>query len=69
MTAKTTDGPVTASNAPPSAGPASMPTLEIVLMATFADVSSSGVLASDGSNAPCAGWNAVDAAVDATASA
>ena len=42
---------------------------EIKLMATFADVSSSGVAASDGSSAAWAGWNAVEAAEDATASA
>ena len=68
-TAKTADGPLTASTTPPIAGPTRKPTLAIVLIATFADVSSSGVVASDGSNAACAGGKAVETIETKTASA
>ena len=69
VTAKTADGPLTASTTPPIAGPTRKPTLAIVLIATFADVSSSGVVASDGSNAACAGGKAVETIETKTASA
>ena len=48
MEAKTTPVLVSASRRPPSAGPAKLPTLSIELDATFAAVSSSGRVASDG---------------------
>ena len=60
MSAKTSHGPAKARNTPPIAGPANMPTLEIVLSARFDAVSSSGVVASVGSNAASAGLNAVE---------
>jgi hypothetical protein len=52
---------VHASSNPPIAGPRKMPTLSIVLAATFAAVSSSGVRASVGTRAASAGRNAVAA--------
>ena len=61
MTRNTSPGPLAASNSPPSAGPPKMPTLSIVLAATFAAVSSSGVRASDGMRAASAGRKAVAA--------
>ena len=48
FTAKTADGPLSAERTPPSAGPANMLTLEIVLPTRFAAVSSSGDSTSDG---------------------
>ncbi len=56
---KTTPALVAASSAPPIAGPAKLPTLSIVLRATFAAVSSSGVLARAGRIADSAGRKAV----------
>jgi hypothetical protein len=67
LNAKTAAGPLTASRTPPSAGPANIPTLVIVLATTFAAVSSSGVSTSDGSSAPCAGLYATPATEDSTA--
>jgi len=55
-----TDAPAAARMIPPSAGPANAPTLSIVDDATFAAVSSSGVRASPGRIAACAGLNAVE---------
>ena len=55
VSAKTAAGPLSARRTPPSAGPANMPTLEIVLPTTFAAVSSSGEFTREGSNAACAG--------------
>ena len=55
VTTKTTQPLETASRRPPSAGPTQKPRLSIVLELTFAAVSSSGVFASDGSSAACAG--------------
>jgi len=69
VTANTTDALPTASRTPPRAGPANMPTLEIVLIETLAAVNSSGVRASEGSSACCAGWNAVVTTEVATANA
>jgi hypothetical protein len=46
---------------PPIAGPANMPTLSIVLATTFAAVNSTGVRASFGSSAACAGRKAMPA--------
>ena len=57
--ANTTCGLLTASRRPPSAGPRNVPTLSIVLEATFAAVSSAGVRTSDGSSADCAGRKTV----------
>ena len=68
MEAKTTPVLVSASRRPPSAGPAKLPTLSIELDATFAAVSSSGRVASDGSSAACAGRNAVAISCTLTAS-
>ncbi len=65
VTTKTTHGLLTASSAPPSAGPANMPTLDVVLSATFDAASSSGVRTSEGRSAACAGWNAAPA-IEAT---
>ena len=45
---------------PPSAGPAKLPTDAIVLMATLAAVSSSGLREIVGSSADCAGLNVVE---------
>ena len=59
MKAKTTQAVETASRSPPSAGPTQKPRLSIVLELTLAAVSSSGVFASEGSSADCAGWKAV----------
>ena len=61
MAANTVSTFVVASNSPPSAGPMKLPTLTIVLVATFAAVSSSGVRASDGSSAAWAGQKIVAA--------
>ena len=69
MSAKTSHGPLNARMTPPIAGPANMPTLEIVFSARFDAVSSSGVDASDGSSAACAGPNAVEITDMTTASA
>jgi hypothetical protein len=55
LNAKTAAGPLSASSTPPSAGPANIPRLEMVLLTTFAAVSSSGVSTREGSRAPCAG--------------
>ncbi len=55
VSAKTAAGPLSASRTPPSAGPANIPTLEIVLPTRLAAVSSSGESTSDGSRAACAG--------------
>src|SRR5947207_11870899 len=54
---------VTAKRMPPIAGPTKLARVAIVLAATFAAVSSSGVRASDGNAAACAGRNAVDESV------
>ena len=51
----------TASNSPPSAGPAKKPTLSIVLEATLAAVSSPESRASFGKSAAWAGRNGVPA--------
>src|SRR5579884_1207482 len=51
--------PHTPSTSPATAGPAKSETLSIVDDATFAAVSSSGVDATSGSSADCAGWNIV----------
>ena len=59
MTPKTTQAVETASSRPPRAGPTQKPRLSIVLELTLAAVSSSGVVASEGSSAACAGWKAV----------
>ena len=59
VTKNTTPASLAASNRPPSAGPTKLPRLSIVLRATFAAVSSSGVRASSGSAADSAGRNAV----------
>ena len=66
---KTTPMEVAASRGPPSAGPANVPTLSIVLPTALAAVSSSGALASDGVRAAWAGWKAVDTIATSTASA
>ena len=50
---------VAARTAPPIAGPAKAATLSTVLEVTFAAVSSSGVRASEGTSADCAGRKAV----------
>jgi hypothetical protein len=55
----TVPGVVTASSAPPIAGPAKVPTLSIVERTTFAAVSSSGVRARWGRSADSAGRKAV----------
>ena len=60
---------VPASTSPPAAGPRKMATLSIVLPATFAAVSSSGVRASAGTSAAWAGRNPVVATITATVSA
>ena len=60
VTAKTTHVVETASSTPPIAGPAQKPRLSSVLELTFAAVSSSGVRASAGSSAACAGRKAVE---------
>ena len=60
VSAKTSDGPLTARSTPPIAGPANMPTLEIVFSARFDAVSSSGVRRERRRSAACAGWNAVE---------
>jgi hypothetical protein len=52
LKAKTAAGPLSASSTPPSAGPANIPTLAMVLLTTLAAVSSSGVSTSDGRSAP-----------------
>src|SRR5438094_914283 len=52
---------------PPSAGPAKMPTLSSVLDATFAAVSSAGVLARPGRSADCAGRNGAPETVESVA--
>ena len=57
--AKTTQTVESASRSPPRAGPTQKPRLSMVLELTLAAVSSSGVLASEGSSADWAGWNAV----------
>jgi hypothetical protein len=69
VTTKTTQTFETASRIPPSAGPTQKPRLSSVLELTFAAVSSSGVRASEGSSAACAGSNAVatTATMDASA--
>src|SRR5581483_8394398 len=66
VTAKTDDGPDTASSTPPTAGPANMPTLATVFITAFAAVSSSGVVTSEGRSAPCAGANMVETTDDST---
>ena len=60
MKTKTTHVLDTASSTPPRAGPTQNPRLSSVLELTFAAVSSSGVRASTGRSAACAGWNAVE---------
>ncbi len=67
VSAKTAAGPLSARRTPPRAGPANIPTLEIVLPTTFAAVSSSGVSTRDGSNAAWAGPYATATTVDTTA--
>jgi hypothetical protein len=52
---------VAARMTPPIAGPATLVTLSIVLEVALAAVSSSGVRASEGKTAACAGRKAVDA--------
>ena len=54
---------------PPSAGPPKTPMLSIVLEATFAEVSSAGERASEGSSAACAGRSAEYATETSPASA
>ena len=63
---KTTQTPESESSSPPTAGNAK-PTLSTALVVTFAAVSSSGDLASDGSSAACAGRNAVPIAATVAA--
>ena len=60
MSANTSDGPLNASTTPAMAGPANIPMPEIVFSARFDAVSSSGVVASEGNRAACAGVNAVE---------
>ena len=60
MSPKTTEVLETASTSPPRAGPAQDPRLSSVLELTLAAVSSSGVLASAGRRAACAGRKAVE---------
>ena len=67
VSAKTAAGPLSARSTPPRAGPANIPTLEIVLPTTFAAVSSSGVFTREGSNAAWAGPYATATIVEATA--
>ena len=62
VTANATSTLVAASISAPSAGPANIVTLSIVLVATFAAVSSSGSRATEGRSARCAGSNAVASA-------
>ena len=69
VAAKTAPVPVTASRSPPRAGPRNEPTLSIALELTLAAVSSSGVRASDGSSAACAGRNVFEATATKVASA
>src|SRR5882762_5854652 len=66
---KTAAGPLKASTAPASAGPANMPTLATVFITAFAAVSSSGVSTSEGRSAPSAGPKTVETIDAATASA
>ena len=61
VTRNTSPGPLAARSRPPSAGPPKIPTLSIVLAATLAAVSSSGVRASEGIRAASAGRKAVAA--------
>ncbi len=68
LSAKTAAGPLSASRMPPRAGPANIPTLEIVFSTTFAAVSSSGVFTREGIRAACAGPQAEATTVDAIAS-
>ena len=68
LTAKTAPGLLTASSAPPTAGPTNMPMLETLFMTAFAAVSSSGDATSDGSNAPWAGAKTDETIVAQTAS-
>ena len=68
VTRKTTQVVETASSSPPSAGPAQKPRLSSVLELTLAAVSSSGVRASEGSRAACAGWKAVEITATSAAS-
>ena len=68
VAAKTAPTLVTASSRPPSAGPMKKPTLSRVVEVAFAAVSSSGDLASEGSNADWAGPKAVLASAVRTAS-
>jgi len=68
VSANTRVGPLNASTTPAIAGPANIPTPEIVFSARFDAVSSSGVLASDGKSAASAGANAVEMIDTSTAS-
>jgi hypothetical protein len=68
-TKNTTGMLVVASSTPPSAGPRKMPTLSMVLEATLAAVSSSGLLASDGSRAAWAGRKVAEASENTALSA
>jgi hypothetical protein len=68
VTANTTPVSVTATRSPPSAGPAKLPTLSIVLEATLAAVSSAGSRAREGRIAACAGWKAVATTATSTVS-
>ena len=69
VTEKTASTLVVASRRPPSAGPAKLPTAAIVLMATLAAVSSSGLRERVGSSADWAGLNVVESIVTTPASA
>src|SRR5436190_3273914 len=66
---KTVSTFVAARRSPPIAGPAKLPIAAIVLIATFAAVSSSGVSETVGSSADCAGLNVVDKMATSPASA
>ena len=64
LTANTSCGLLTASRSPPRAGPRNVPTLSIVLDATFAAVSSAGVRVRPGSSAAFAGRKTVPTTCD-----
>jgi len=68
VSANTSVGPLKASTTPAIAGPANIPTPEMVFSARFDAVNSSGVVASDGKSAASAGPNAVEMMDTSTAS-
>ena len=68
LSANTAAGPLSASRIPATAGPANIPTLEIVFPTTFAAVSSSGESTSVGISAACAGGYEPEMIVDVMAS-